>query len=187
MEQVYLISADFVRGLTNISNNIQDKFLSSAIRETQDIELVEVIGTKLFNKLCSLVSDGSIADEENEKYKLLLDASQYFMAYSCVSKLVMITTVKIDNMGANTTSDDNVNQLSINDSFRIEDYYKNKADFYKRRLQSFLAKNYSQYKELSATDCYDIAPNLYSATSSQIFVGGARGKGRGKCHLHYDK
>ena len=36
--EIFLIDADFVRNNSNVSNNIQDKFLLAAIRETQDMD-----------------------------------------------------------------------------------------------------------------------------------------------------
>lgn len=40
MKEIYLISPNFVRTNTNVSSNIQDKFLQSAIREATDINLM---------------------------------------------------------------------------------------------------------------------------------------------------
>lgn len=176
MEKVYLVSANFIRSLTNISNSTQDKFLASAIRETQDIDLTEVLGSKLVKRLCDLVSSGEIVEVENKDYKELLDNTQYFMAYSTVSKLCLITTVKIDNIGVNTTADEKVNPLTLADVFKIENYYTNKADYYKKRLQDYLLANKDKYIELKGCSKYEVNPTLHSAASSPIFLGGARGR-----------
>lgn len=176
MDKVYLVSADFVRSLTNISNNTQDKFLKSAIRESQDIDLSEVLGTRLTNKLCDLVKSGEILREENQDYKDLLDNCQYFLAYSTVAKLCVITSVKIDNVGVNTTNDENVTQMQLNDVFKIEKHYINKADFYKRRLQNYVMENYKKFDEIKNNSKYEQQPTLHSSASCPIFLGGARGK-----------
>lgn len=171
-----LCSADFVRGISNISNNLQDKFLASALRETQDVDFQQVVGTKMLNRLCNLVQTGDITKEENKKYKQLLDEGQWFMAYSTIAKICVISSVKIDNIGLNTTNDVNANQISINDVFKIQDFYIKKADYYKGRFQDYCAEHRHEFEEMKNLSCYDVKPELNSAASCNIFLGGARGK-----------
>lgn len=175
-KNIFLISADFIRNFTNISNNMQDKFLQSAIRESQDTELRQVLGRKLLNKVCDLVDSGDIYKPENEDYKLLLDESQYFLAYSAITNLCLISSVKLDNGGLQTTNDINTTQIQLSEVFKLEAHYKNKMDFYKMELQNFLKKNFEKYPELKELDCYDEKPELVSSASTGIFLGGARGK-----------
>lgn len=172
---VFLISEDFVKSTTNISDNVQGKFLQPAIRETQQIDLQEVIGTAMLKKLCELVSANTIDNQENEPYKELLDNCQYFMAYSVVAKLVMISAVKIDNMGPNMTSDEHIQNLGLDDTFRIQDYYVEKSDWYKKRLQEYILANRTNLPEISENKCHDIKANLYSAASGGLWLGGVRG------------
>lgn len=178
MEKVYLISGDFIRANTNISDNIQDKFMKSAIRESQDCDLQQVLGTKLVSKLCDLVSNNDIMKEEFEDYRNLLNECQYYLCYSVITKLCLIASVKIDNIGLNMTNDINANQIYLSEVFKLESHYKNKADFYKERLQDYLKFNYKKYPELKDFDIYNKKAELNSAASSPIFLGGARGKRR---------
>lgn len=173
--EVLLISPDFIRSTTNISNNLQDKYLHSAIRETTDIDLDEVIGSKLLNKIKDLVRTGEIKTEENKKYKDLLDSAKYFLAYSAISRIVVISSAKIDNAGLSQSSDDHIESLDIKEIFQLEKHYTNKADVYKKKLQKFILKNINDYPELCA-DWYDTLPNLSSSASTAIWLGGARGK-----------
>ena len=82
MKQILLTNEDFVRSITLIDNNVQSKFLLSAIREAQEVGLQEIIGTSMMNKLKSLVDDGSINEEYNIYYKSLLDEAQLYIAYT---------------------------------------------------------------------------------------------------------
>ena len=68
--EVLLISPDFIRATTNISNNLQDKYLHSAIREATDIDFEEIIGGKMLTNIKNLVASGDINKEENIKYKI---------------------------------------------------------------------------------------------------------------------
>lgn len=183
MKNIYLVSADFVRGESNIDDNLQNKYLMPAIRETQDADLTEVLGCKLVHKLCELVDSGEITDEANEKYKNLLDNCQYFMAYSAIAKLILITSVKISNFGADTAKDEHIYTLSLKDLYTIKDEYTIKADYYKGRLQAFLRENYNDYPELKGSGCNCIQPELHSKASTSIFLGGRRGRGYYKGYI----
>lgn len=176
MQNVLLTSANFIKSITNISDNVSEKMLLPAIRESQEIGLQEIVGTCLLNKVKSLVEEGLINNEGYEAYKDLLEKAQYFLAYQTVSRLCVILSFKIENAGISRVRDELLDYCEYNDVMQLSDYYNNKADFYKKELQRFLLKNKVQFPELSECDCQAIKANLYSATSSQIFLGGRRGR-----------
>lgn len=176
MTEVYLISPNTVRTLTNMSTNMQDKFLISAIREASDMDFQEVVGTNLYNKLKELVANDEIIEIKNKYYKGLLDIAKYFLAYTVIARIVVISSIKLDNIGANITSDDKANTIDVKDVFSIEDHYYNKADFYKKRVQDYILANRQHFKELNSYEIDKIQANLYSAASSNIWLGGIRGK-----------
>lgn len=171
-----LTNEDFIRQAGNLDDNIQSKFLLPAIRETQEIDLQSIIGENLYDALISKVNDSTINNDENQYYKSLIDKAQYFILYSVMSKIVIISTIKLNNIGAYTTNDENAYNVGTKDAFKIQDYYQKKADWYAKRLQEFILDNYKQYPELNKATYYKIQKNLYSAASSSIYLGGARGK-----------
>lgn len=173
--EVLLISPDFIRATTNISNNLQDKYLHSAIREATDIDFEEIIGGKMLTNIKNLVTSGDINKEENIKYKDLLNAAKYFLAYSAISRIVVISSAKIDNAGLSQSTDEHIESLDIKEVFQLEKYYTNKADVYKKRLQNYILRNINIYPDL-CSDCFETPVNLNSAASTGIFLGGARGK-----------
>lgn len=187
---VILSSEEFVKSLTNISDNIQGKFIGPALREAQDCDLEEVIGTRMINKLQDLVDNETIGNDENAAYKSLLDKAQYFMAYTVIARLIPICSFKIDNIGATTTSDDRVQNLSMNDVFKLQEIYQDKADFYKDRLQRYILMHREELPEICENKCLEIQANLYSAASNGIWLGGPRGNGDGRYwairHIGYD-
>lgn len=176
MKNIFLCSEQFIRSLTNIDNNIQGKFLQSAMRESQDIDLQQVLGTNLFQKLLMLVASDEIGTFENIEYKKLLDNCQYFLAYSSIAKIIPICNVKISNIGVNQTDDENVKSLSLKEMFQMEDYYKKKADFYKGLLQAYLEAHAQFFDEMKDCNCNGIGPEVHSAASTSIFLGGRRSR-----------
>lgn len=176
MKNVLLTNEDFVKSITNISDNISGKYMFPCIKEAQNEDLRMVLGNTLTNRLKELVSNGEISTEENKKYKELLDECQYFLAYCAVSKLVLLTSYKLSNFGVSTTSDEHINSPSLNEILTMKDLYVNKSDFYKYQLQTFLLSNRNDYPELSVNDYKSIRSNIWSAASSGLWLGGIRGK-----------
>jgi len=83
MTNTFLISEAVVREYTGVDNNVDTALLKNGIREAQDIELQRIIGTLLYDKIISLVSNGTITDSENSNYKTLVDEYiQNFLIYA---------------------------------------------------------------------------------------------------------
>ena len=169
-----LTSEDFVKSMTNISDNVQGSYIGPAIRESQDVDFQGIVGTALYKKLQELVEDGSIENDENAKYKELLDTAQYFLAYSAIVKIILLTSVKLDNFGASQATDDNIKSLDLEEVLKLQGIYQSKADFYAKRLQKYLSDNADFFPELCEQG--DVKANLYSAASTGLFLGGQRGK-----------
>lgn len=176
MEDIFLFSETFVREATNISDNVDSKYLLAAMREAQDVRLKHIIGTRLYNKLVRLVGAGTIKGAANAKYRTLLDEARYFLAYSAVTELVVKLAYKVTNMGVVKTTDEHVQAVSAQELAYNKDYYQSKADAHLLTLQKFLLAHSAEYPELGDNTCADIRANLYNTATCGIYLGGARGK-----------
>lgn len=176
MEEILLISENFVKNQTNLSDNLSGKLLLPAIREAQEVGLREILGDRLLDKIKAIIKEGKIDEPDNTKYKSLVIESQFFLAYQVASNICMLTAAKIDNAGVLQVSDERMESLSIDDVIKIQDLYQNKADYYKLRIQNYIRMNYSQYQNDMTCGCNSINSNLTSAYSGGLWLGGTRGK-----------
>lgn len=176
LKRIMLISPNFIKEATNISDNVNEKLMYASIREAQDIELRNIIGGHMLNKLKMLVDDETITLEENCAYADLLDECQYFLAYTVLVKLCIETQFKIDNAGIFTTSDEHIENLSVNDTFTVMNYWKQKRDYYALLLQKYILGHRGELPEINECCCNQIRANLYSAASCGLVLGGPRGK-----------
>lgn len=174
MEQILLVSSNFIKNVSNISDNISGKLIEPAIWEAQNEGLRGILGDDLEDKLENLVDSGDIDTPENINYKKLLLKCQYFLTYTAIANVVMLTAVKIDNAGNQQVSDEKMEPLDITDSYRLRDFYQHKADYLCKQLQNFLLNNRKDYPELSENHCHSIKANLYSAATCGIWLGGPR-------------
>lgn len=177
MKNVLLTSPDFVRLNSNISDNVNSKVLATAIREVQEDELQEILGQLLFEKLQDLVESGEISNEENTKYKELLDKAQMFITYRVIAEIIVMLNMKIDNAGLIQTRDENMDYMGLDDTMTMKNYYDTKASHYAYLLQNYLMEHLTEIPELTKCQAWKIRSTLYSAASPSVFLGGARGRG----------
>lgn len=195
---VLLISEDYIKSNSTLDNNVSGKYLQAAITSAQDVELQSTIGTKLLEALQKkcinwidphtpvhpieppepLPSD-SIDDSDNYRYKELLDYYvQPYLLYQVLSEIVIPISYKLGNFGVMRTDDEKDIAAEASQVNQIKKYYRDKADFFKTRLQDFIITYYNEFPELyTYKPLKDLFPNLYSSSSCGIWLGGVRGKG----------
>ena len=176
MAEILLTSEKFVKSVTNISDNLDGKYLQAGIREAGEIYLENILGSSMLSALKAMVADRSINDEANAAYKQLLDVAQYFLAYTAIVQAMQFADYKIGNAGVVKTPDQNVVTATDEERDRKVEFYQAKADAYAFRLQKHVLNNSELFPELDECACEAIRSNLYSAATSGIFLGGARGK-----------
>lgn len=176
MAFVLLTSEKFVKDATSISDNLEGKYLSPAIREAQETGLKNILGDNLLAKLKSIVSEKKTEEPEFAVYKKLVDHCQYYLAYKAVAEVAMKTTYKVGNFGVTKSSDTNLQVATQDEVAKLQYYYESKSDACCVDLQNFLLENKADYPELSEGHCRKIKANLTSAASCGIFLGGARGR-----------
>ena len=183
--EILLTSENFVKTVSSISDNTAGKYVRPSIREAQDIKFRGIVGDCLLARLKAIVAEELTEEEEYAAYKDLLERAQYFIAYSAIVEIAQKVNFKIANAGVVKTGDENMEVVGEPDMAKVQAYYQAKADSAALDLQGWLLENRAAFPELTACDCRRIQANLYSAATSGIFLGGARGKilghGRGCC------
>lgn len=176
MNTILLISEDYLKTNSNLNDNAFGKWILPAIREAQEMSLMPIIGECLYNKVCELVSNGLIDNDLYAAYKDLLDDRiQPFLLYQTLTNIVPIINGKMANIGTVATNDEHIITLSQGELDLTQNYYRERADFYAKRLQDWVKNNREAFPEL---ECVCSAkPNLERVNNSVgIFLGGTRGK-----------
>lgn len=175
---VLLISEDYIKSVSNISDNTSGDYILPAIKLAQDIELEETLGTALVHKLQQLVFSNQVESEGNEYYAdLLNNYVQPFLCYTVISNLTLQISFKLNNFGVSRTDDEKQYSVSFAEVGQVKNYYKHYANYYKYRMQLYVVENYSQFPELvTYKGIDDLRQNLYSAAGCPIWLGGARSK-----------
>lgn len=173
---VLLISENFVRECSSISENTSGKFILPAIREAQEIAFRNVVGTPMLARLKDLVASGEIDAPENYVYAELLERAKYYIAYSAIVEIAQKVTFKIGNAGVARTPDEKVDVVGADDLARTKTYYQGKADSSCYDLERWLLTNKDLLPELSEGCCRAIRSRLRTFATSGLWLGGPRGK-----------
>lgn len=175
MRNVLLISEDTIKTQSGLNDNVFGKSLLPSIREAQEIGLQSIIGSCLYENLCTKVADGSITADTNTQYKTLLDEYvSYYLIYRVISDLVPIIGVKLGNIGVMVSNDEHLQNLTEDERSRVGTYYEQRSDFYCKRMQQWLLTNKELFQELDECSCNQMKANLESAASTGVFLGGYR-------------
>lgn len=134
---VLLISEDYLKTESFLDDNVSGKYLLTAIKMAQDIELQSIIGTKLLHSIQKKVFDNVIDLEDNWRYKDLLDNYiQPFLLYQVLSEIVIPISYKMSNFGVMQSSDEKDYAVDNKQINLVKKFYFDKANVYKERLQN---------------------------------------------------
>lgn len=148
MDRTYLISTEFLKAHTIINNNVTDELLNNAIFEAQVIHIQQTIGTKLYEKLLTLVRTNDIHQAQYADYKNLLDGyvmecTAYWALYECLPYI----RYKVVNKGVETQNSEWSNGVDSQELNRLQESIADKAQFFTRRLSDFILQNRTLYPE----------------------------------------
>lgn len=177
MTNILLISEDTLKTHSHLNDNVWGKSLTPAIITAQDIYLQKFLGSCLYKRVLELVENGDIRNKNYEIYKELLDNYiTNFLIYQTLANLIPEISTKITNMGLVVSNDEHVQNVTQGERDLVMGQYQKYADAYCKMMQDFLKSNRNSFPELDCCDCDGIAPTLDSSASSQLFLGGARGR-----------
>lgn len=148
MNKALLISETTLKKYTLISDNVDGKYISTAIQAAQDIDLTDLIGPALVSKLEDLVFDGTITEEANANYKTLLD--EYITPYMCwqvMSSVQVALNYKLTNSGVIQNDDTNRSHLDYRSNQALMDQYERYSNSYANKLKAYLDHKCTLYPE----------------------------------------
>lgn len=170
MERVYLISAQNLKDYTPINDNVDDSLLHNAIIEAQEISIQELLGTKLYKKILSLVKTDDINLPANAKYKELLDEHiTKVVLYDALLRAIPYIHYKVVNKGITTQFSTESSTTTVAEMEFLMDQVKNNKEFFATRLSRHLLANIQLYPEyMSASKIDEMIPNVEPYRTSMV-------------------
>src|SRR5574344_2154028 len=136
-----LITIDKLKESSILNDNIDDQILMSSLITAQDINVQNILGTKLYFKIQDLVINGDISNKTNIEYqKLITDYIQNYLKFNVLSESVIPLTFKFKSKGVVQNSDpqSGVTPITMKDA---------------QILINYLIKNHKLFPEYSISNC----------------------------------
>ena len=141
-KNVLLISDVMIKERTAIHGNIDPKLIYPDIKYAQDVYITPLLGTALFNKLVTIVSDGSITQPANVNYKTLID--EYLtdaLMYFTLSELPTNLSYQFWNKGVVRKQGQDTELPTMTELMDISAKFKSRAEHYGQRMRLWIVQN----------------------------------------------
>lgn len=144
-ENILLISDVMIKERTAIHGNIDPKLIYPDIKVAQDMYILPILGTNLYNKLQAIVSDGSISQPTNVDYKRLMD--KYLvdaLMYYTLSELPTTISYQFWNKGVMRKQGQDTDLPTMSELVSLSKKYQDRAEWYAQRMRLYIVQNAAQ-------------------------------------------
>lgn len=144
-ENILLISDTMIKERTAIHGNIDPKLIYPDIKVAQDMYILPVLGTGLYVKLETIVSDGTISQTVNAAYKTLMD--KYLvdaLMYYTLAELPTTISYQFWNKGVVRKHGQDTDLPTMSELVDLSNKYKSRAEYYAQRMRLYIVQNAAQ-------------------------------------------
>ena len=148
MSYVLFISEQKLKDSTAINLNVDTSLLLPYVRQSQKLYVEPKLCTKLFDKLKSLITAGTIGNVGNEAYKTLLDdyigdMLPNWAFYHAIPFLMF----KIENGNIFSKTSETGTALSTAEAQHLREEVRNTAEYYTERMIKYIKDNLASFPE----------------------------------------
>lgn len=157
-----LISIEEIKS-TTLNENVEDKFILDAINTVQQLQLQQLIGTELLNKLLDGIDETGAFTLNDDYYNLVMQYIQPYLKKQVQASLIVPLNYKLRNAGLVTNTDNNFNVVGYKEAKAVEQYLADEASAFANLLTKYLCTNSSKFPE------YKVKHN--NNTNTIIYLG----------------
>jgi len=136
------ISEQFIKDNTIIDGNVDDKYITNTIADSQKLRILPIIGTGLFNEISSQIVAGNVtALNRTLLDDYIQDALKYWVLYDGLD----IFHYKVTNKAVMKKNSDDSQPVETIDIVRLKDSFKDKAEYFSQLITKYLLANLTSY------------------------------------------
>ncbi len=170
MAKVYFIGEQKLKDNSVINGNVDNKILDPVILECQDLYILPIIGSGIFNELKAQLTPPVTLTALNTT--LLNDYIQPCLIKYIEYEAAMYLNVKYTNANLGKKSTDESQPLSIDETHNVMSWIKDKAEYYAEKITKYLKTNYISYPlYLNAGSSIDTVHPAQSNYTCGIYLG----------------
>ncbi len=138
----YIIDEQYIKDNSPIDDNVDGKLLAAAMRTAQDVYIRDIVGSGIYDELLTQINAGTL---EADNVTLINNYIAPCLINYVVSEATLPMTFKFMNKSISTRNSDNSNPVDIDQMAKIQNHYKDRAEYYGNRLRDFLRENNTTY------------------------------------------
>ncbi len=135
---ILLLSDEMIKDRSTVHGNTDPKLLYPDIKVAQDMYLLPILGTGLYNRLQTDVNNNTLTGD----YKALMD--NYVidaLLYHTLAELPMSISFQFWNKGLLRKTGQDTETPSMSDMVDISNHYRNRGQWYCNRLRLYLLED----------------------------------------------
>lgn len=164
------------RLLSYIESNYDNDQVSVLIYDTQQLDILPLIGSGLYNELDSQLIAANVTALNNT----LLEHIRKALRMCVLARGMIVFNYKIRNKGVQTMSSENAQSVDLTVLDRMVQEFKDSSQVYKKRVRDYLRANYSSYPLFGNAGS---APDTVHPTTNQYYTGWVMGDDNERCSL----
>lgn len=160
MKKALFISVAELKKKSIIDGNVDSDKILQFVEVAQDTNIHNYLGTRLYEKLQSLIVNATINDVSNTKYKTLLDdyVKPMLIWYSQATILPFLL-FQVKNGGVYKHSSENSETINKDELDYIIQRTRDNAEFYTKRYLDYICANSTLYPEYISNSNGDMYPD----------------------------
>ena len=134
----YIILPSVIKERMSLHDNVDDKLIYPEIKAVQDMYIMPLLGSTLFNKILTDIYNDTLSGY----YKTLVD--DYIIMAVCnyvMAELPEALNYQYWNKGVSTKTVDNAKEPTMSEMFSVMSKYKSRAEHYTQRARMYLIQN----------------------------------------------
>lgn len=166
---ILMLDVATLKARTAIHDNIDEKLIYPEIKAAQDLYILPIVGTALYNKLLADINASSLS----VNYKLLVDSYLLdTLIWYTMMELSTSLNYQFWNKGVSSATSDNTTNPTMGELFDVSNKYKNRAEGYQKKTILYLKQNVNLFPEyLNPGSGIDTVIPDRMAYSSPIYLG----------------
>lgn len=141
---------------TPLDENIDTSLIDSTIMVSQNVDIQQILGERLYQRLMLDVSTKIIGEDY---LKLITDYIKPCMAVWVHYRILPHINYRLTNKAISEKNSDNSNPTSLETVKWLRQEVKNDAEFYSKRLTDHLKNNKEAYPEYNNNTDSELKPN----------------------------
>lgn len=157
---IIYISTSKLKKDTTLGSAVDDNIIHPCIRMAQERYIIPILGTDLREKLDTLITDGTISDAGNAKYKKILDDYiQPALVQFAFAEVAIFLRVRFSNNSITVPSSEQGSSADREDIKQLLDRARHMGNYYAERLIDYLFDQTSNIPEMSSNQYPDLSPS----------------------------